>query len=162
MRILGDARNRRIFGGLFFLPRRFELLRFAQPQLCCVPDIGQAARSAVVCKPTRLTDGRIPYAYGKRSNPMRIWHYCWEIATGFGSCEVQTSKHPRCKTPGTAEFSAVYFFCPEDSNCCALLNHNYVVSLTLVRLHARLLCASPPASLTDESLMLCQVSGLGK
>ena len=56
-------------------------------------------------------------------------------------------------TPGTAEFSAVYFFCLEDSNCCALLNHNLVVSLTLVRLHARLSCASPPASLTDESLM---------
>ena len=56
-------------------------------------------------------------------------------------------------TPGTAEFSAVYFFCPDDSNCCALLNHNFVVSLTLVRLHARLLCARPPASLTDESLM---------
>ena len=45
------------------------------------------------------------------------------------------------------------FLCPEDSNCCALLNHNFVVSLTLVRLHARLSCASPPASLTDESLM---------
>ena len=38
----------------------------------------------------------------------------------------------------------------------ALLNHNFVVSLTLVRLHARLSCASPPASLTDESLMLRQ------
>ena len=45
------------------------------------------------------------------------------------------------------------FLCPEDSNSCALLNHNSVVSLTLVRLHARLLCARPLASLTDESLM---------
>ena len=54
------ARNRRIFGGLFF-PWWFELLRIAQPQLCCVPDLGQAARSAFVCKPTRLADGRIPY-----------------------------------------------------------------------------------------------------
>ena len=63
-----DARNRRIFGGLFFLPRRFEQLRFAQPQLCCVHDLGQAARSSSVCKPTRLTDGRIPYATpGERS-----------------------------------------------------------------------------------------------
>ena len=46
------------------------------------------------------------------------------------------------------------FLCSDDSNSCALLNHNFVVSLTLVRrLHARLSCASPPASLTDESLM---------
>ena len=37
-------------------------MRFAQPQLCCVPDLGQAARSSSVCKPTRLTDARIPYA----------------------------------------------------------------------------------------------------
>ena len=89
------------FGDFYFsLPWRFEPLRFAQPQPCCVPDLDQAARSSSVCKPTRLADRRIPYAYGKRSNPMRIWHYCWKIATSFGSCEVQTSKRPRCKTLG--------------------------------------------------------------
>lgn len=47
-----------------------------------------------------------------------------------------------------------FIFLPDDSNRCALRNHNFVVPLTLVRLHARLSCASPPASLTDESLML--------
>ena len=36
-------------------------------QLCCVPDLGQAARSSNVSKLPRLADGRIPYAYGKRN-----------------------------------------------------------------------------------------------
>ena len=35
--------------------------------LCCVPDLGQAARSSNESKLPRLADGRIPYAYGKRS-----------------------------------------------------------------------------------------------
>ena len=56
------------FRRFIFLPWRFEQLRFAQPQPCCVPDLGQAARSSFVCKPTRLTDERIPYAMpGERS-----------------------------------------------------------------------------------------------
>ena len=40
------------------------------------------------------------------------------------------------------------------TGCDYVQPHKYVVSLTLVRLHARLLCAGPRDSLTDESLML--------
>ena len=47
-----------------------------------------------------------------------------------------------------------YFFALMIRTVALCSTHNLVVSLTLVRLHARLLCASPPASLTDESLMI--------
>ena len=64
--------------------------------------------------------------------------------------DVKIGRHTNLQTNRLEIF---IFLCPDDSNCCALLNHNSIVSLTLVRLHARLSCASPPASLTDESLM---------
>ena len=92
--------KRTVWRFLFFFALKIRTVALCSTTTALSPDLGQAARSSSVCKPTRLTDGRIPYAYGKRSNPMRIWHYCWKIATSFGSCEVQTSKHPRCKTPG--------------------------------------------------------------
>ena len=61
--------------------------------------------------------------------------------------DVKIGRHANLQTNCLEIF---IFLCPDDSNCCASLNHNSVVSLTLVRLHARLLCAGPPASLTDE------------